>query len=48
MINRDLILAAIPHTHRNRWLKPEERELLSACHDRKEHRTAQRRMEGRA
>ena len=44
MINRDLILAAIPHTHRNRWLEPVERGLLVACHERKEHREAQRRL----
>ena len=44
MINRDLILAAIPHTHRNRWLSPEERGVLIGCHDRKEHREAERRM----
>jgi len=44
MINRDLILAAIPHTHRNRWLPQPEREILTACHDRKEHREAQRRI----
>jgi len=44
MINRDLILAAIPHTHRNRWLPADERQILCACHDRKEHRKAQRRI----
>jgi hypothetical protein len=48
MINRDLILAVIPHTHRNRFLPQEEQVLLRACHARKEHREAQRRMEGRA
>ena len=44
MINRDLILAAIPHTHRNRWLPAPERDLLERCHERKEHREAERRI----
>jgi hypothetical protein len=47
-MNRDTILAAIPHTHRNRWLSPAERALLLACHDRKEHRQAQRKIGGKA
>lgn len=38
------ILAAIPHTHRNRFLPAEERELLANCAARKEHREAERRM----
>jgi hypothetical protein len=41
---RDLILAAIPHTHRNRLLPAEERGLLVACHERKQHRDAERRL----
>lgn len=43
-MNRDLILAAIPHTHRNRFLSPDERALLLACHQRKEHREAEREL----
>ena len=46
MIHRDLILAAIPHTHRNRWLEPVERGVLIGCHDRKEHRAAERKIKG--
>ena len=46
MIHRDLILAAIPHTHRNRWLEPVERRLLERLHNRKEHRHAERKIKG--
>lgn len=42
----DLILAAIPHTHRNRFLSPTERGLLVALHDRKAHRDAERAIKG--
>lgn len=44
-MNRDW-LDAIPHTHRNRFLPAETRGLLLACHDRKEHRDAERRIKG--
>lgn len=42
LLRRDTILDAIPHTHRNRWLPAEERGVLIGCHDRKEHRGAER------
>ena len=48
MIGRDLILAAIPHTHRNRLLDPEERGLLIGFHQRKIHREAERMIKGDA
>lgn len=43
-MNRSDILAALPHTHRNRWLSADERALLVACHERKQHREAERRL----
>lgn len=42
-MNRDW-LEALPHTHRNRFLSADERALLLACHQRKEHREAERRL----
>lgn len=42
-MNRDW-LEALPHTHRNRFLPADERALLLACHQRKEHREAERRL----
>lgn len=44
MINRDLILAVIPHTHRNRFLPTEEQQLLQRLRDREEHRQAERKI----
>lgn len=43
-MTRSDILAAIPHTHRNRWLSEAERSLLERCHARREHRDAERKM----
>lgn len=37
-------LEALPHTHRNRFLPNDVRALLLACHQRKEHREAERRL----
>lgn len=45
-MNWATINAAIPHTHRNRTLPDEERGILLACKDRKDHRDAERRIKG--
>jgi len=43
-MTRSDILAALPHTHRNRWLPADEIELLEKLHARREHRAAERKM----
>ncbi len=43
-MTRSDILAALPHTHRNRLLPPEERALLERLHLRREHREAERKL----
>lgn len=43
---RAILLASIPHTHRNRFLPIEQRGLLIVCHERKTHRDAERAIKG--